>query len=91
MLQSQQDDSARTPDDQLLLRASSLGRVLVTHDKRFRAMAEGWQREGRSFMGLVFCERVDAHGRLIADLELIAMAIEPDEWVARVERIPYRA
>jgi hypothetical protein len=42
------------PDDELLRLATSLSRVVVTQDIRFRVMAENWQRSGRTFAGLVF-------------------------------------
>lgn len=45
-----QDDSAdELTDDQLLQRATELGRPLVTHDIRFKALAESWQAQGRPF------------------------------------------
>jgi len=39
-----EDDSAELLDDELLERASSLGRVMFTQDIRFKALAEEWQR-----------------------------------------------
>jgi Domain of unknown function (DUF5615) len=49
-----EDGSDQLSDEDLLDRASSLGRVLFTQDIRFKAMAEDWQRQGRPFGGLVF-------------------------------------
>ena len=43
----------RLPDDELLQLATSEGRVLFTHDIRFKALAEDWQRSGRQFAGLI--------------------------------------
>ena len=47
-----EDGCDSLPDDQLLERACTLGRVLFTQDIRFRALAEDWQRQDRPFAGL---------------------------------------
>jgi hypothetical protein len=84
-----EDGRAHLPDDQLLDWASSLGRILVTHDVRFLAMAGDWIRTGRPFVGLVYGHPLHVPiGRMIADLELIALVSEPGEWQNRVERLP---
>ncbi len=49
-----EDGAATLEDDELLARASELGRVLFTQDIRFKALAEDWQREGKEFGGLIF-------------------------------------
>src|SRR3954454_14045476 len=81
-----EDGCDSLPDDQLLERARTLGRVLFTQDIRFRALAEDWQRQGRPFAGLMYGHQHGATiGRYVHDLELIAKASEPSEWVSRVE------
>jgi hypothetical protein len=54
VLTAQDDGASELPDDQLLGRAGALERPLVTHDIRLHAMAEDWQRQSRSFFGLIF-------------------------------------
>lgn len=77
-------------DDELLERARSLGRVLFTQDVRFRAMAEEWQRTTRPFAGLLFGPQLGGTiGQYVHDLELIATASEPSEWMNVVEWLPY--
>jgi len=49
-----EDGSAELPDQQLLERAHQLSRLLFTQDIRFKVLAEGWQRQGRAFSGLLF-------------------------------------
>lgn len=84
-----EEGTNRLPDEQLLETAGALGRVVFTHDHRFRAMAEQWQREGRSFAGLAFGPAEGASiGRDVCDLELIAKASEPDEWANTVMYLP---
>jgi hypothetical protein len=77
-------------DDDLLERARMLGRLLFTQDVRFRAMAEEWQRAGRPFAGLLFGPQLGGTiGQYVHDLELIATASEPAEWMNVVEWLPY--
>lgn len=77
------------PDDELLTLATSLQRVMVTQDIRFRVLAEGWQRTGRQFAGLVFAhQRRVSFGELIVDLELIAKATDAAYWENRIEQLP---
>lgn len=85
-----EDDSAELADDELLEHASSLGRVMFTQDIRFKALAEDWQRQGLSFAGLIFGHQLGGTiGQFVKDLELIALASEPDEWLNTVEYLPF--
>ena len=85
-----EDDSAELLDDELLERASSLGRVMFTQDIRFKALAEEWQRQGQAFAGLIFGHQLGGTiGQFVKDLELIALASEPNEWLNTVEYLPF--
>jgi hypothetical protein len=85
-----EDGAATLEDDELLARASELGRVLFTQDIRFKALAEDWQREGKGFGGLIFGHQLRGTiGQFVKDLDLIAQASEPDEWVSVVEHLPF--
>ena len=76
-------------DDELLVLATSLQRVMVTQDIRFRVLAANWQRIGKPFAGLVFAhQRYVSFGEMIFDLELIATATDADYWQNRVEQPP---
>lgn len=89
VLRAQEDRSATLSDADLLERASQLGRVMFTRDIRFKALAEDWQRRGRPFVGLVFGHaRHGSIGRFVIDLELIAQATDPSEWISRIEHLP---
>jgi hypothetical protein len=84
------DEAATLPDDELLDRASSLGRVLFTQDIRFKALAENWQRQGREFSGLIFGHQMGGTiGQYVRDLEMIAQASELDEWLNTIEHLPF--
>jgi hypothetical protein len=77
-------------DHELLEHARELGRVIFTQDIRFKALAEEWQRQQRPFAGLVFGHQLAGTiGQYVKDLELIAKASEPTEWVNIVEHLPY--
>lgn len=85
------DKTQELSDEQLLLRATQLNRVLFTQDIRFRVLAETWQAEGKQFYGLVFGHQLGGTiGQFVKDLELIAKASEPDEWMNAVEFIPFK-
>jgi hypothetical protein len=89
VLTAQEDAAAQLTDELLLERARQLGRPLVTHDIRFRAMAEEWQRQSRPFCGLIFGHLMQVSiGQCVKDLELIAQATEPEDWVGTVLRLP---
>lgn len=76
-------------DEELLALATSLGRVTVTQDIRFRVMAENWQRDARPFAGLVFAhQRYVSFGEMLFDLTLIAEATDSEYWRNRVEQLP---
>jgi Domain of unknown function (DUF5615) len=89
VLTAQEDGSERLTDDLLLERAGQLGRPLVTHDIRFQAMAYDWQQQGRTFFGLIFAHPMQVSiGQCVKDLELIAQATDPADWVNATLRLP---
>ena len=90
ILTAQEDNTIELPDNQLLERSTALGRVLFTHDIRFRALAENWQREKKPFGGLIFGHQIGATiGQFVKDLEFIAQASDPEDWKNTVEYIPF--
>jgi hypothetical protein len=89
VITAQEDGADRFTDEKLLDRASSLGRPLFTHDIRFKAMAESWQAQGRPFCGLIFAHLLQVSiGQCVKDLELIAKATDPNDWVSEILRLP---
>lgn len=58
-------------------------------DVRFKALAEDWQRQGKSFAGLLFGNQLAVTvGTYVKDLELIAKATDPAEWTNIVQHLP---
>ena len=91
VLIAQEDGTAELSDPDLLARSTALGRLLFTQDIRFKALAETWQREGRSFAGLAFGHQLHGSiGQYVRDLELIAKATDPADWIGQVEQLPLR-
>lgn len=90
VLTASEDKATTLPDDELLERATLLGRVIFTQDIRFKALAEDWQRQGRQFAGLLFGHQLRGTiGQYVRDLETIALASELDEWLNEVEYLPF--
>jgi len=89
VLTAAEDRATGFPDEQLLERARAVGRTLFTQDIRFRVRAEDWQRQQRPFAGLIFGHPLRGSiGQYVRDLELIARATEPEEWLNIVVHLP---
>jgi hypothetical protein len=77
------------PDPELLDRTTALGRVLFTHDKGFKTEAAERQRNGVTFVGIIYSHPIKVSvGQCVHDLEIIATAAEPDEFTNRLEYLP---
>ena len=91
VLRAQDDGAAEYSDEDLLQRATDLARLVFTHDNRFRAMAEDWQRAGKTFAGLLFGNQLGVTvGTYVKDLELIAKATDSAEWANVVQFLPFK-
>jgi hypothetical protein len=74
------DGTSELEDPELLDRAGDLGRVLFTRDVDLLAEATRRQRAGGSFYGVIYAHQLRVPiGTCIQDLEIIAMAGEPDD------------
>lgn len=84
------DDGTTTWDDeQLLERASQLGRALFSQDDDLLVIAHRWQDVGRSFAGVIYGHHLDLSiGQAVRDLELIAQVYDADDLRDRVEYLP---
>lgn len=91
VLTAQEDGAAELEDGDLLSRAGLFESVRFTQDIRFKALAESWQRSARPFAGLLFGhQRHGSIGQYVRDLELIAKATDPADWLCQVEQLPLR-
>jgi hypothetical protein len=90
VLTAVEDGWSERTDQELLEHARDLGRIMFTQDIRFKALAEGWQAQGRPFAGLIFGHQLGGTiGQYVKDLELIAKVTEPMEWLNVVEYLPF--
>jgi len=91
VLTAQTDNAGRLPDDVLLERATTLGRVLFTQDEDLLAEAGRRQSGGRPFAGVVYSHQLRVTiGQCVNDLELMAKVYEPADMADRVEHLPLK-
>jgi hypothetical protein len=89
VLTAREDHRADWDDDQLLERATGLGRVVFTQDRDFLVLAADWQKTRREFAGMVYGHQLRVTvGGAVHDLALIASVIAPAEMRNRVEFLP---
>ena len=91
VLTAQEDKAAQLTDVDLLNRASSLERVLFTHDRDFLREASERQQRGQFFAGIIYAHQIDATiGQCLHDLEIIAKAGNPEDLANQVMHLPLR-
>lgn len=84
-----EDGASEFQDPALLDRASALDRVLFTRDDDLLAEARRRQREGISFVGVIYAHQLRVSiGACIRDLEIIATAGESDDLLNSVLFLP---
>jgi hypothetical protein len=89
VLTAYDDRTNQWPDEQLLLRATELCRILFSQDEDLLALAHKFQSENKFFSGLIYAHQMRISiGRSIADLELIANALSLEEMANHVEFLP---
>lgn len=89
VLTAQDDSTATQSDDELLRRATALGRVLFSQDRDLLRIAAHLQTNNIPFAGLIYGhQRKVSIGRYVEDLHLMAAAMEPEEIQSRVEYLP---
>jgi hypothetical protein len=91
VITAQEEKAALCSDAEILERATNLGRVLVTFDADFLAEGATWQQQARDFTGIVYAHPLRISiGKCVHDLELIAVAGEPEDLRNRIEFLPLR-
>src|SRR5579862_2129020 len=82
VLTSQDDNTTRMPDDELLKRATLLDRTLFTMDEDLLSEANRLQRLREHFSGVIYAHQLGVTiGQCVTDLELMAKIYEPDDMV----------
>lgn len=89
VITAQEDDAREMGDSELLDRATSLSRLLVTSDADLLIEADRRQSLGISFAGIVYAHPLRVSiGRCIDDIELIAKTSSLNDYANRVEYLP---
>ena len=89
ILTAEEDGTSRLPDPGLLDRATDLGRVLFTQDRDLWREAHRRQAERLPVGGVVYAHQLRVSVvACVADLELIALASDPEELRNRVTFLP---
>jgi hypothetical protein len=84
-----EDGADKMPDPQLLDRAGMLGSVLFNQDDDLIVEAVRRQREDIPFSGVLYAHQLRISiGQCIQELEVIALAGEPEDVVNRIEFLP---
>jgi len=86
---AQQDGADTLGDDKLLMRASFLGRILVSQDDDLLREGTRLQREGIQFAGIICAhQRLVGIGQMVEDLSVIANAATAPVWMGRIAYQP---
>ena len=91
VLTAQEDGTARWDDPELLDRAAELGRVLFSQDEDLLIEAARRQRQEIPFGGVIYAPQlVVSIGQFIEELELLAEAGKPEDFLNAVQYLPLR-
>ena len=90
VLTASDDERERSADEELLHRATQLGRVFFSQDRDLLVIAHRWQEDSRDFAGLIYAHQLAITiGQAVRDLEFISKLTEPEEMRNRIEFLPF--
>lgn len=90
VLTAQEDNTTNFPDDELLTRATELGRPLFSQDDDLLTEAHKRLSIEEDFAGVIYSHQLSSPiGRCIEDLELIAKTCEVEDMLNQIEFIPF--
>lgn len=86
------DDGMRSANDEdILERATNLGRIVFTHDDDFTVIGARKQSLFEHFAGVAYCHQYRlSFGQLISELKFLSDNYEPDEAAETVFFLPLR-
>jgi predicted nuclease of predicted toxin-antitoxin system len=89
VLTAQENGGGELDDSDLLDRATQLNRILVSFDKDLLRIAASYQRNEKIFAGVIHSRSLKVSiSACVRDLELIAKATNPSDWINKVEYLP---
>jgi hypothetical protein len=89
VITAQEDGTARWEDADLLDRATALTRVLFTNDRDLLRIVATRQHLGVPFAGVIYAPQTSPLGRVLRDLEMCALACEPEDFVDGLTYLPF--
>lgn len=92
IITTQEDGRRRDADDVLLLRATALGRVMVSQDEDMLGHASRFIAAGVDFAGLIYAHQLNITiGQFfVDDLELLCLVEDPAYMRNRIEWLPLK-
>ncbi len=91
VLAAQEDDAATLSDNELLDRATALGRALFTFDDDLLEEAHARQEAGIEFAGVIYAHPLKISiGECVNSLQLVAEAADPEDLRNLVTYLPFR-
>ncbi len=89
VLSVQEDGGMADDDEQVLLRAKELDRVLLTQDQDFFVIAARWQVGSIPFPGIFYARQLGlSYRRLIEEISIAGLAGLPEDFQNRIEFLP---
>ena len=85
VLTAQEDGRTATPDPDILARAHSLGRAVLTYNRRH---FERLHRQGVDHSGILSATHDSDFSRLAARIHVTLAGVSPGRWCLRVNRPP---
>jgi hypothetical protein len=89
VLTSQEDQTDTSSDEELLRRATLLGRIFFSQDEDLLQVAAAYQRSGTTFSGVIYAHQMSAGiGILVSDLEVVLKCCSASELESHVMHLP---
>ena len=92
VLTAEEDGTTRFEDSDLLDRATALDRVLFSQDRDLLIDSARRQNSGIPFSGVLYAHQQQITiGQCVNDLEFLALAGEPEDFVNKVGYLPLKS
>jgi hypothetical protein len=89
VLTAQEDGTTEWEDPDLLERATAVNRVLFTNDRDFLRIVAVRQQFSQPLTGVIYAPQTSPLGPVLRDLELCALACEPEDFAEGLTYLPF--
>ena len=91
ILRAVDDGMSGSHDEDILDRATNLGRIVVTHDDDYLAIGARKQMNNEMFAGIAYCHQYRLSiGQHISELVLLSATHDPDDTRSEIIYLPLR-